>query len=473
MQTAASGPLTGANTRPVMVLVAAMMGIVLVSLDVSVVNVALETLRRSFHVRVNDLQWVLNVYTLGYAVFLLSAGALSDRLGSRMTFVLGSAVFTLSSLACGLAPSFDLLLVARTIQGLGAALLVPSSMAMLQQSIPDAKARARAVGLWAGAGSLAIVAGPVLGGALIASVGWRGIFLINLPIGLLGIWLTLRHAPRSGRGAKRGLDLAGQSAAAVALACFVGAVTQASAFGWINPWILGGLTCGTALFAGFLVIEARSAHPMMPLDLFRDRTFALATFVGVVVNLVFYGLLFMFSLFFQIVQGKSPFATGMAFVPMTVVIMFANVAAGRLIGRFGVRPIMLTGLGIASIGYPAMLLIGADSTYLLVTPIFATAGIGVALTVPSVMTAALTGTHASRTGIATGVLNSARQVGGAVGVAIFGSTIYAAAPSTFVHGMHISIVLAGIAIISTFLLAVLLLPAQGHTDEYHSPCKIS
>lgn len=437
-----------------------MMGVVLVSLDVSVVNVALEALQRSFNVRIDGLQWVLNVYTLTYAVFLLSAGALSDRLGARATFVLGSIIFTLSSLACGVAPSFSVLLVARTVQGVGAALLVPSSMALLQHAFPSAQARARAVGLWAGAGSLAIVGGPVLGGTLIASVGWRGIFLINLPIGLLGIWLTLRHASRLERNEKRGLDLVGQVFAAVAITCLVGTMTQASTLGWSNPWIMGGVIAGAAVFAAFLAVEAQSRYPMMPLDLFRNRAFSTATFVGIVTNFVFYGLVFIFSLFFQVVQGKSAFATGLAFVPMTGVIMFVNVAAGRLIGRFGIRPVMLAGLGIASAGYLAMLSIGADTTFAAITPIFAAAGIGIALTVPSVMTAALAGARPGQAGITAGVLNSARQVGGAVGVAVFGSIISASGPGGFVFGMHICIALAGAALLAALLITFVLIPLQ-------------
>lgn len=444
-----------------MLLTAAMMGVVLVSLDVSVVNVALETLQRSFNIRIDGLQWVLNVYTLTYAVFLLSAGALSDRHGSRATFVLGSIVFTLSSLACGVAPSFSFLLVARTVQGIGAALLVPSSMALLQHAFPDTRARARAVGLWAGAGSLAIVGGPVFGGALIASVGWRGIFLINLPIGLLGIWLALCHAPPPEPSEWRGRDLAGQVVAAVAITCFVGALTQASTLGWGNPFITGGLVAGCLLFGAFLLVEARCQHPMMPLDLFRNKHFSMSTFVGIVANFVFYGLVFVFSLFFQVVQGKSAFATGLAFVPMTGVIMFVNVAAGRLIGRFGIRPVMLAGLAIASAGYLAMLSIGADTSDAAITPIFVAVGIGIALTVPSVMTAALAGTRPGQTGIAAGVVNSARQVGGAVGVALFGSIIGASGPGRFVSGMHVSIALAGAALLSALLITFFFIPSQG------------
>ena len=424
-------------------------------------NVALEALQRSFDVRIDGLQWVVNVYTLSYAVLLLSAGALSDRLGSRKTFVLGSIIFTLSSLSCGVAESFSVLLVSRIIQGVGAALLVPSSMALLQRAFPDAKARARAVGLWAGAGSLALVGGPVLGGALIASVGWRGIFLINLPIGLLGIWLTLQHAPQSEQSEKRGLDLTGQIVAALALTCLVGSVTQASTFGWGNLWIIGGVIAGAMLFGGFLAVEALSRHPMMPLGLFRNRTFSIATFVGVVANFVFYGLVFVLSLFFQVVQGRSAFETGLAFLPMTGVIMFINVAAGRLIGQLGIKPVLSAGLGIASAGYFAMLLIDANTSIAVITPIFVAAGVGIALTVPCIMTAALAGTAAGQAGIAAGALNSARQCGGAAGVALFGSIIGMSGAGGFVSGMRVSIALAGTALLLALLITLILMPAQG------------
>ena len=439
------------GSRPSLVLAAAMTGIALVSLDVSVVNVALEALRRSFSVQIDGLQWVLNVYTLAYAVLLLSAGALSDRVGARTVFLLGSAIFTLSSLACGLAPSFDVLLVARTVQGIGAAMLVPSSMAILQQTFPDAGKRARAIGLWAGVGSLALAGGPVLGGALIAGIGWRSVFLINLPLGLLGFWLMFRHAPRLPATRRRGLDLPGQLIATMALVCLVGAMTQASTVGWSDPWIVAGLVVGSILFAGFLIVEAQSSQPMVPLGLFRDRSFSTAIHVGIVANFVFYGLVFVLSLFFQIVQDKTAFQTGLAFVPMTGVLLFMNIAAGRLIGRFGVRPVMLVGLTMSSLGYAMMLTVDAGSSYAAFVPIFALAGIGMGLTVPSVMVVSLDGAAKERGGIASGILNSARQVGGAFGVALFGSIIGDVSIESFVAGMHISIVLAAVALLSALV----------------------
>lgn len=200
---------------------------------------------------------------------------------------------------------------------------------------------------------------------------------------------------------------------------------------------------------------------MMPLELFGNPTFSTATFVGTVANFVFYGLVFVFSLFFQTVQGKSAFATGLAFVPLTALIMFVNILAGRLIGRFGIRPVMLTGLLVATACYLAMLSIGADTSYGAIAPTFMAAGVGVALTVPSVMTAALSGVGLGLTGIGTGVLNTARQIGGALGVALFGSIIGVAGPRGFVFGMHISIGLAGAVLAVALLIAFTLIPSEG------------
>jgi DHA2 family methylenomycin A resistance protein-like MFS transporter len=453
-----------ADSRPALVLIAAMMGVIVVTLDVSVVNVALEALRSSFSVRIEGLQWVLNVYTLAYATFLISAGAMGDRIGARATFLLGFVIFTLCSVACGLAPSFTVLLTARTLQGVGAALLVPSAMALLQRAYPNARDRAKAIGLWAGAGSFALAGGPVIGGALIASFGWRSIFLINLPVGLLGIWLTLRYAPRPRRTTQRSLDLPGQIAAAASLASLTAAVTQAGSFGWTNPWILGGLIAAVILGAAFLAIESGSRHPMMPLDLFRGPGFSAATFVGFVANFAFYGLVFVLSLFFQTIQGKSTLETGLAFVPMTAILMLINVGAGRLNNRFGARPVMVAGLVLASAGYLAMLPIQADSSMAALIPAFMASGIGIALTIPSLMTVALAVTDPGRVGIAGGVLNSARQVGGAIGVALFGSIIGSAGPAGFVHGMHLSATVAGAALLAGAAATLAFVPSARAAD---------
>lgn len=443
-----------------MVLAAATTGVILVSLDVSVVNVAIHALQRSFRTGIDDLQWIVSLYTLAYAVFLLSAGALSDRFGPRSVFLSGSVVFTLASLACGTAPSLPLLLLARAVQGVGAALLVPSSMAILQLAYPEAVQRARAVGLWAGAGSLALAAGPLVGGALIDVLGWRMIFLINVPIGAIGVWLTLRYAPRVELTRSRAVDLAGQIAATLTLGCLIFTLIETGSGHLGGGWtILGFLLSGACLLA-LLIIEVRTAEPMIPLAIFQSRIFTVATVVGMIINLVFYGLIFVFSLFFQTVQQRSAFDTGVVFLPMTALIMLVNILAGRLIGRFGVRAILLSGLFLAAIGYGAMLFIDATTIYLWIIPSFALAGIGIALTVPAVMTVALDDTHSGRTGIASGILNASRQVGGAIGVAAFGSIVSANGPSRFVQAMHLSVGVATLLLVAAFFAVLTAMPKR-------------
>lgn len=439
------------NTRsPKLVLAAAMLGVVLVSLDVSVVNVALKSMSASLGVGIEGLQWVLNVYTLTYAVCLLSAGALGDRIGPRATFMLGFAIFTVSSLACGIAPSYFLLIAARLSQGIGAALLVPSAMAIIRVAYTDPDSRASAIGLWAGAGSLALAAGPIVGGALIASLGWRSIFLMNLPVGAVGLWLTACNAPRALITTRRPLDLTGQFLGAAMLTCLTGAMSQGGGHGWTTALALGGLMAAAVLVVALLVFEARTDHPMMPLSLFANPDFSCATYVGLVVNFAFYGLVFVFSLFLQTVQGRSAFETGMAFASMTGVIMIVNVLAGRMSARYGVRRTMMTGLLLAILGYVATTPIEPTSSIVSLVPGFLIVGCGIALTVPSLMAAALTGMVSERVGIGTGVHNAARQVGGALGVALFASLI-ASHRSHVVDAVRLSILVSVASLVSALL----------------------
>lgn len=451
------------TSRPSLVLASAMLGVVLVSLDVSVVNVAAQSVSADLGVGDGDLQWVLTVYTLSYAVCLLSAGALGDRLGPRATFMLGFAIFMVASLACGVAPTYLFLLAARLCQGVGAALLVPSAMAILRLAYDDPGARASAIGLWAGAGSLALAAGPVIGGALIATLGWRSVFLVNLPVGALGLWLTARHGPRAHATDRHPLDITGQLLGAATLACLTCAVSRGGEHGWIDPLALGGVTAAALLAVALLAYEARTDHPVMPPSLFANRDFSVATYVGFVINFAFYGLIFVFSLFFQTVQGRSAFETGLAFASMTGVIGVVNVLAGRLSGRYGARLTMATGLAVAVFGYGLTTTMDRASSIVSVVPAFLLVGCGVALTVPSLMAAALAGIAPERVGIGTGVLNAARQVGGALGVALFASFI-ASDPGHAVDAMRLSVWLSVVTLVSALLATMLFMAKAAPKD---------
>lgn len=423
-------------------LLAAATGFALVLLDVSVVNVALEALRQEFSTGITGLQWVVNAYTLAFAALLLTSGALGDRIGARRMFLWGLTLFTLSSLLCGLANSLELLIAARLAQGIGAALLVPNSLSMLQRAFQSAIARNRAVGWWGAVGALALAAGPVLGGVLVTHLGWRAIFLLNLPLGMIGLVLTLRHVPRDTAGARRDLDWPGQAAAAVALVALTASLIEAGSRGWGDAWVLAGLAAFALGLGAFLWIESHAPTPMLPLALFRVPMFTVSSVSGMMVNFAYYGLVFVLSLFFQIQQHLSPQQAGFAFLPMTVVLIGANIVAGRLIARLGARRLMVLGLGLATAGYLLMLLASRDGRYALLVVPMLMAGGGIALTIPTMTNATLSSVDVSRAGIASGVLNSARQIGGMLGVAVFGYLVRDTAPRAFMHGMYASMALA-------------------------------
>jgi DHA2 family methylenomycin A resistance protein-like MFS transporter len=437
---------------PRITLAAAALGFVVVLLDVSVVNVALDALRTRFSTDVAGLQWVVNAYTLVFAALLLMAGALGDRLGARAIFITGFVLFTLASLGCGLAPTLASLVAARLAQGVGAALLVPNALGLVAQAFPDKEQRSRAVGWWGAAGGIALAAGPVAGGFLVTHFGWRSVFLINIPVGLLGLALVLRYSKPSPRNEGRSLDLPGQAAAISALASLAIALTNAAHLGWTHPRILVALIVAILSAIGFILIEARSHAPMLPLSVFSSSAFSIASITGVIVNFAYYGLIFVFSLFFQLEQHLSPQETGIAFLPMTIVLMVMNIIAGRLITRLGVRRLMVFGLLLAATGYLLLIPVSVGGAYWqLIVPMLMAAS-GIALMVPTMTNVTLSSVDPSRAGVASGVLNTARQVGGMLGVATCGYFVRDTVPSAFMHGMHLSLI---VAVVLLFLGAAL------------------
>ena len=433
-------------------LAAAALGFVVVLLDVSVVNVALDALLRQFGIDVSDLQWVINAYALVFAALLLTSGALGDRFGPRRLFLCGLALFTVASVGCGAAQQFGVLVTARLLQGVGAALLVPNSLAMLQRAFPDRERRSRAVGWWGAIGGISLAAGPVLGGALVTHLDWRSIFLINLPIGLLCLGLTLRYVEADGAGHDRGLDWPGQLAAILSLAALTATLGEVARFGWGNVWILAGCALTAGFIVAFVLIEARSRSPMLPLGLFRAPGFAIASLCGVIVNFAYYGLIFVFSLFFQIQQHFSPQQTGFAFLPMTVVLAAVNVLAGRLVTKIGARRLLVLGLMGAAMGYLLLIPVRANGAYAWLMLPMSFAASGIALIVPTLINVTLSSVDATRAGIASGVLNAARQIGGLLGVAVFGYLVRDTGRRAFMIGMHLSI---GIAVVLLALGALL------------------
>ncbi|MGO9543716.1 MAG: MFS transporter [Rhodomicrobium sp.] len=397
------------------------LGYGVVQLDVTIVNTALHAIGSSLGGGVAGLQWIVSAYTIAFAAFILTAGALGDRIGAKKLFMTGFAIFTLFSLACALAPSTGFLIAARGGQGLGAAILVPNSLALLNHAFPGTKERNRAVGSWAAGASLALTAGPFAGGTLIALAGWRSIFLVNLPIGLGGLWLTWRYVSETPGSRGRQLDLTGQGLAIVSLGCLAGAIIEAGALGINNAYVLAAFAVFAVSSTLFLLREARTAQPMLPLSLFAHRMFALTSLIGLLVNIAFYGLIFVLSLYFQTVEGRSAFETGLAFVPMMGVVLPANLLAARMSERFGAPAAISAGAAISAAGCAALWGI-ADSTpyWALAVQLIAIGG-GLGLLVPPLTSTLLGSVDKSRSGIAAGVLNATRQTGSVIGVALFGA----------------------------------------------------
>jgi DHA2 family methylenomycin A resistance protein-like MFS transporter len=416
------------------------LGYGVVQLDLTIVNTALHAIGSSLGGGVAELQWVVNAYTVAFAAFILTAGALGDRIGARNIFMAGFALFTAASLGCALAPNATILIAARCVQGFAAAILVPNSLALLNHAYPDATARGRAVAVWAAGASLALTAGPLVGGALISLVGWRAIFLVNLPIGLAGLWLAWRFAAETPRLAQRELDLTGQIAAVIALGSLAGALIEAGQKGWQHPLVLAGFAVAAASASLFVLQERRAAQPMLPLSLFGQRMFALTALVGLLVNIAIYGLLFVLSLYFQEVNGLSAFQTGLAFVPMMAVVFPVNLMAPRVSERIGAPATIALGAVVSALGCAALLGIRPDTSYVAVCAQMIAMSSGLGLLVPPMTSTLLGSVDRARSGIAAGVLNATRQTGSVLGVALFGAL--AGQAGAFMTGLRASLAIS-------------------------------
>jgi DHA2 family methylenomycin A resistance protein-like MFS transporter len=438
------------RSYPIATVAVTSLGFLLVQLDGSIVNVALSQIGAALRTGISDLQWTVDVYFIAFAVLLLSAGALSDRWGARRAFVTGFAVFSVASLICGFAPNVGALIAARAVQGVGAALLVPCSLALLNGACSDnAGIRARAVGLWTAAGGVGIAMGPILGGLLIRAFGWRSIFLINMPIGLAGIWFTLRFLDQPVAPQKtRGFDPLGQALAALFVLGIVGAIIETGPSGWRSPLVLSSLVMAVTTGIGFIIAERKTPDPAVPIDLLRNMDISTTLLVGFAVNAVIFGVTFAFALYFQRVLFFSTVETGIAFLPFALMIIAANVVGGRFVARFGLRMPIFAGLLIAATG--CALLAGQDASYLAILPGQLLIRLGIGIVVPAITTGILAAVPAARAGVASGALNATRQTGGAVGVAVFGALM----ATDIVRGVRTAMVIAGLSLLVTAVISL-------------------
>ncbi len=429
------------------IIIATSFSFVVAQLDVTIVNVALPSIGEHLGANVTSLQWVVDGYTLAFAVLLLSSGALGDRYGSKRAYQFGFLLFGAASAACGLAPNATSLVVSRAVQGAGAALLVPNSLALLNNATAHQHdARARAVGQWTAAGAVSIAAGPVVGSLLIASSGWRSIFLVNVPLCALGMWLTARFVPApAARREGRDLDLLGQLFSVLALTGLTAAVIECRPLGIGHPAVVAGFAAALFFGVAFVRTESRARAPMLPLRFFRFPDFSPAVVFGVLVNVTYYGIIFVLSLYLQQALGYGAVRAGLAYLPLTGSLFISNLLSGRVAARVGSRPPMVIGALVAAVGYLSLSWLGSESSYGAMLPGFVLIPAGMGFAVPAMTTATLASVDRAWSGTASAVLNAARQAGAAIGVAIFGA-LAAGGNAQIVGGLRSAALLSSTAL---------------------------
>ncbi|MEV0531045.1 MFS transporter [Kitasatospora sp. NPDC050463] len=400
------------------------LGFFMVLLDGSALNVALPDLSAEFGGSLASLEWTVNAYTVAMAACLLGGGALADKLGARRLFQASLLLFVAASAACAAGPTIGALIAARVVQGVAAGGLLPASLAVIAHMYPESAARARAFTVWGGISSLALVAGPVVGGALTAGVGWRAIFLVNVPVGLAAALVCRRKvAPSPVRAAR--LDVLGQLATAALVGSGIGTLVQAGVLGWSAPLTLVLAAATLVASLAFVAVERGAAHPVLPLDTFRRPGFTPALTVGALYQFGAYGAQFAISLHLQHQWGRDALGAGLAFVPFALCWSLASFVLARAVHRIGVRALLTAGAATAAAGALTLLPLAAAPEWWLFTAGSCLLGLGAGLMGPSLPTLALRALPPDRSGLASGSLNAFRQIGGAVAIALFGPILAA------------------------------------------------
>ncbi|MEN4937100.1 MFS transporter [Stenotrophomonas sp. TWI1151] len=406
--------------KPALVL-AAYLGTFLASLDISIVNVALPTLQRALQTDLAGLQWVINAYAIALSAFMLSAGPLSDRHGHRRMWLASVATFIAGSLVCACATDLPVLVIGRTIQGVAGALLIPSAMPLLTHAFPDPGQRARAIGGWSAFSALALVLGPLLGGLLVQWTGWQSIFLINLPLGAVALALGAWSIPERRHPQHAAMDPAGQILSTLALAALSYGLIGIGGRGWSAPATWFSLITALVALLAFSLVQRRVTRPLLPLDLFADRRFALLNLASFVLGLTAYASLFFLSLFFQQVQGKTAAQAGWQLAPQFLVMGVVSLMFGRIAVRLGLHAALAWGYALAGLALCAMARFTTDTAGGFATMCLMALGAGMGLAVPATGMAVMARTPPERAGIASATMNALRQAGMSLGIALLGS----------------------------------------------------
>ncbi|UED88757.1 MFS transporter [Streptomyces profundus] len=401
------------------------MSLLIVSLDVTALNVALPELGRELDADVSGLQWTIDVYTVVLASFLMLSGSMADRVGRRRVFRVGLVIFTSGSVLCALAPGLGWLIAFRAAQAIGGSMLNPVAMSIITNTFTDRRELARAIGAWGGVVGISMAIGPIVGGALVHSFGWRAIFWLNLPIGLAALILTTRYVPESRAPRPRRLDPVGQLLVITLLGSLTFGIIEGGRNGWTSPLLIGGLAVAVAALAGLMWYEPRRREPLVELDFFRGVPFSGAFVIAIAAFAALAGFLFLNTLYLQDERGLSPLEAGLCLLPMAGTTLVFSPLSGQLIGLIGPRgPLVVAGLAIATSG---VLLsdIDADTSLALLFTGYVIFGVGFGLVNAPITHTAVTGMPRSQAGVAAGIASTGRQVGSALGVAVVGTVLAA------------------------------------------------
>ena len=468
--------LTAEENRKWITLVAVSFGLFMIMLDNTVVNVALPSIERDLHVSISSLEWVVTAYALTFAALLITGGKLGDLFGRRRIFILGIAIFTLSSLACGLAPTAGFLIGARAVQGVGAALMNPASLSIITATFPP-RERGQAIGIWAGVSAMALAIGPLVGGLIVDNINWNWIFFINVPVGVVGIvvsQLVIRESRDTSH--EQSVDVPGLVTSSAGLFALTYALIEGNGHGWTSPEILALFAAAAVLLVAFVAVERYQRLPMLDLSLFRIGSFSGSNLVAMLVSLGMFGVFFFVSLYLQNILGWSPTKAGASFLPMTVLIILVAPAAGRMSDRIGSRWLMGGGMTLVSISLLLYQRVGLHSTFWTLLPAMLLGGVGMALTMSPMTAAAMSSVPVDKAGVGSGVLNSFRQLGGSLGIALMGAILASyvtASPGTpesaqqFVNGLHAALFVAAMITFAAAVVAVVTVRTRPEVVREH------